>query len=83
MALSPRTYIKERSWTKLIRTIPEGANDMPVKLDYQVFLALKQISIRENEKQEQYSYVPAFRRGAVTITKIRRMSNGESCEQRM
>lgn len=77
MALSARTYIRERSWTKLIRNLPEGANDMPVKMDYyKTFLALKACCVRENRYESDYNYIPSFNKGVVTITKIR--NYGES-----
>ena len=83
MALSTRSYIKERMWTKLIRNLPEGANEMPVKFELMAYQALKNVCVRENNNDAEYSYAPSIRKGSVTIVKSRKENYGESDEQRM
>ena len=80
MALSAKSYIKERLWTKLIRSIPEGANEMPVKFDLMTYQALKNSCVRENHYDTEYNYVPSIRKGSVTIVKLRKVGYGESIE---
>lgn len=78
MALSVRTLMKEKVWTRLIRSLPVGVNDMPLKLKYEVFLSLKATCLRENSYDTDYLYTPNYNNGKVTITKTRR--DGKSIE---
>lgn len=80
MALSVRTLIKEKVWTRLIRGLPVGVNDMPLKMKYEVFLSLKACCLRENSYPQDYMYTPNYKDGKVTITKNRRCSDGEPSE---
>ena len=81
MALSVRTLIKEKVWTRLIRGLPVGVNDMPLKMKYEVFLSLKACCLRENGyPQSEFVYIPNYKDGKVTITKNRRCDDGESSE---
>jgi hypothetical protein len=78
MELSPRTFIKLKNWTKLIRSLPEGANELPTKFCSNDWNTLKQVCLRENKYESSFSYIPSIRGFNVTITKIRRSNNGES-----
>ena len=81
MALSVRTLIKEKVWTRLIRSLPEGVNDMPLKMKYEVFLSLKACCLRENGyPQSEHTYTPSYKDGKVAITKNRRCCDGKSFE---
>lgn len=80
MALSTRTLIKEKMWTRLIRSLPEGINELPSKISYNTYLSLKAVCLREN-KLEEYVYTPRFYKGKTTI--IKEIYDGESIEQRM
>ena len=81
MALSARTYIREKNWTKLIRGLPEGANKLPAKFSTNDSSSLKQICLRENKYDTPYRYIPSISGNEVTITKIRRIENEESTQQ--
>ena len=70
--------MKEKVWTRLIRSLPVGVNDMPLKLKYEVFLSLKATCLRENSYDTDYLYTPNYNNGKVTITKTRR--DGKSIE---
>lgn len=78
MALSARTYIKEKSWTKLIRSLSEGVNEMPVKFLYENFLSLKAVCLRENTYDSEFYYTPRYQDGRVTIIISRREDDAES-----
>lgn len=78
MALSVRTLIKEKVWTRLIRSLPEGINEMPTKLKYDVYLTLKATCMRENNYDTDFLYTPNYDSGKVTVTKVRREDDGES-----
>lgn len=80
MALSVRTLIKEKVWTRLIRGLPVGVNEMPLKMKYDTYLALKACCFRENRYLSEYIYSPSIRDGKVTIIKDRRCSDGEPSE---
>ena len=80
MTLSPRTYIREKNWTKLIRTLPEGVNILPATFGANDSSSLKQICLRENKYDTPYRYVPSINGNKVTITKLRRTNDGESVE---
>lgn len=83
MALSARTLIKEKAWTKLIRSLSEGVNELPLKFDPMDYFSLKTVCLRENTYDTPFSYVPSVKGRDVTITKIRRKSDAESNQQRM
>ena len=72
--------MKEKMWSRLIRSLPEGINELPLKISYDVFLSLKAVCLREN-KLEEYVYTPSFSKGKVKI--IKETYDGESIEQRM
>lgn len=78
MALSTRTYIREKEWTKLIRNLPEGANEMPLRFRYPDYHSLKSCCFRESHYETEFNYIPSFKSGVVTVTKIRKIANGES-----
>lgn len=78
MALSTRTYIREKEWTKMIRNLPEGANEMPLKFCLPDYQSLKACCFRENHYETEYNYIPSFKQGEVIVTKIRKIANGES-----
>ena len=81
MALSVRTLIKEKVWTRLMRSLPEGVNEMPLKMKYEVYLSLKASCLRESGyDHSEFIYIPSYKDGKVTITKNRRKANGESTE---
>lgn len=80
MALSTRTLMKEKMWTRLIRSLPEGINELPSKISYDTFLSLKAVCLREN-KLGEHVYTPRFCKGKATI--IKETYDGESIEQRM
>jgi hypothetical protein len=74
-------FIRDKKWTTIIRLMKEGAIDMPLKFKYETFLSLKYVCLRENKKEDSpYRYIPSYSNGNVTITKIRRIADGESCE---
>ena len=60
--------MKEKMWSRLIRSLPEGMNTMPLKIKYEVFLSLKAVCLREN-KLKEYTYTPSFCQGKATILK--------------
>lgn len=78
MALSTRTLMKEKMWSRLIRSLPEGVNELPSKISYDTFLSLKAVCLRENKLFEEFVYTPRFCKGKTTI--IKEMQNGESFE---
>lgn len=83
MALSARTLIKEKAWVKLIRGLPEGANELPAKFTPNDFFSLKQTCLRENRYDSPYVYIPSVSGFDVTITKIRRNDNAKSNKQQL
>lgn len=83
MALSARTLIREKAWTKLIRSLDEGVNELPAKFNPMDYFSLKTTCLRENGYDTPYSYIPSVKGRDVTITKIRRVSDAESRKQRM
>lgn len=70
-------------WTKLIRSLGEGVNELPAKFNSKDYFTLKTVCLRENKLDIPFSYSPSVRGTKVTITKIRRTSDAESNEQRM
>ena len=60
----------------MIRNLPEGANEMPLKFQYPEYNSLKASCIRESSYETEYNYIPSYKKGKVTITKIKK--DGES-----
>lgn len=69
--------MKEKMWTRLIRSLPEGINELPSKISYDTYLSLKAVCLREN-KLEEHVYTPRFSKGKTTI--IKEIQDGKSFE---
>ncbi len=83
MALSTRTYQKERMWVALLRNLPEGVNDLPRKMEMMHYQALKNTCVRLNKIEGDYNFVPSIRKGKVTVVKLRRTPYGESIGEQL
>lgn len=83
MALSTRTYQRERMWVSLLRHLPEGVNDLPQKMELMPYQALKNTCVRLNKIEGDYNFVPSIRKGKVTVVKLRRTPYGEPVGEQM
>jgi hypothetical protein len=83
MTLSTRTYQRERMWVALLRNLPEGANNLPLKMELMHYQALKNTCVRLNKIEGDYNFVPSIRKGKVTVVKSRRTSYGESIGEQL
>lgn len=72
MALSVRTRIKDKNWTKLLRELPEGVHQLPTKFNHTDFNTLRQTCWRESQYDTPYLYQPSIDGFAVTITKSKK-----------
>lgn len=72
MALSVRTRIKDKNWTKLIRELPEGVHKLPTKFNHTEFNTLRQTCWRESQYDTPYLYLPSIDGFSVTITKSKK-----------
>ena len=63
MALSTRTYQRERMWVSLLRHLPEGVNDLPQKMELMPYQALMNTCVRLNNfyKTGEKSGISLFR----------------------
>lgn len=71
MALSARTLIREKLWTKLIRGMEEGEHLLPGRMAYDDYFSFKSSCFRENRYATGYLYKPSISDGKVTVIKTK------------
>lgn len=70
-------------WVSLLRNLPEGANNLPQKMEMMHYQALKNTCVRLNKIEGDYNFVPSIRKGKVTVVKLRRTPYGEPIGEQM
>lgn len=69
MALSIRTRIREKNWTKLLRELPEGIHELPGKFSSAELHTIRQMCWRESKYDTPFVYFPSISGNKMTITK--------------
>ena len=77
MALSIRTLMREKLWAKMIRSLPEGVQQLPQKMTYPDYNSMRIVCFRINKTDQEYNYIPSINKGLVTVTKLRKVPYAE------
>lgn len=78
-----KNLIAERKWTTIIRYAREGETTISLTMTYVEYKSFYIIARRNNNSNTAFTFDVKYSKGVLTLIKKRRISNGESNEQRM
>ena len=64
--------MRMKEWVRLIRKLPEGTNELPLKMGYDTYRALFNTCSRESRYDTPFNYNASYRGGTVSVLKFRK-----------